>query len=152
MKEKKNRRNKQSKNYDTIVRTYKFLAFPKNSTKKYLNHVFDAARNFWNMAHQERLDAYRKRKIIFLTYGLPIDRSLPKEAQAVGESQDNCIKYIKDIFPEYSDINTGVFSSVIKQLDTAWLNGYKTLRRMEHLYDAPNDEINELKTPKKKKV
>ena len=149
-KSRKNTRNQKSKNYDTIVRTYKFLAFPKNSTKKYLHHVFEAVRNFWNMANQERFDAYRKRKIIFLTYGLPIDRSLPKENQAVAESQDNCVKYIKQIFPEYCDINTGIFSSVIKQLDTSWINGYKTLRQLERLHDIDYHESLQEKKKKSK--
>ena len=114
-------------------RTYKFLAFPRNSSKKYLNHIFNATRDFYNMCNQERLDAYKKKGITFTTYGTPLDKSLPKSEQKVGESQSNCVKYINEILPEYSDINARAFYTTIKSLDTAWKKGNKTLYMLENL-------------------
>jgi transposase len=87
------------------------------------------------MCNQERLDAYKKRGITFANYGTPLNKNLPKGEQKVGEPQSNCVKYIKEIFPEYSDINYRVFHTTIKALDTAWKKGNKTLYMLEHLND-----------------
>ena len=131
--------------------TYKFQANPKNSCKPYLNLAFSARRNFYNMCLQHRLDAYKKAGIIFKTYGMAFDHRLPKGSQLVGEPQGNCVKYIKDIFPEYSDVNFRVFHCVVKELDTAWDRAAPTLYHLEHLHDITATEARVAKDKKKKK-
>ena len=133
-------------------RSFKFQAHPTKNSRDYLQHIFDAVQLFYNMANFERLDAYKKKGIIFAQYGLPLDKKLPKKDQIIGESQSNAVKYFKPIFPEYSDISTSILHATLITLDSAWKNGNKTLYQLDRLNDINYIEAQREKKKEEKKT
>jgi transposase len=136
---------------ESTAKTYKFLAFPVNSCKPYLQHCFNAERHIYNLFLEHRLGAYKNARVYFSTYGAPIDRSRPKGEQLIDESQSACIKYIKEIFPEYSDVSIGIFHASLKTLDSAWGHVLPNLYQFERLNDIDYIEAKKEKKEKKKK-
>lgn len=127
--------------------TFMFAACPTTDrSKRYCYHVFSSVRNMWNMCLEHRFDVTKKSNLTFTTYGALVDKRLPKGDNIIGESQVNCVKYIKEIFPEYSNINCRVFHSTIKLLDTSWNKASSTLYKFDRLND-----INYIESQKEKK-
>ena len=95
--------------------TFMFAACPTTDrSKRYCYHVFSSVRNMWNMCLEHRFDVTKKSNLTFTTYGALVDKRLPKGDNIIGESQVNCVKYIKEIFSISSDLLTKpVYSSFV---------------------------------------
>jgi putative transposase len=95
-------------------KAYKYRLYPTKKQEKRLQEVLDRCRELYNAALQERRDAYRIAHV------------------SIGFSQQSAqLPEIKEIRPEYADINAQVLQDTVRRVDKAFKAFFRRVKNGE---------------------
>lgn len=98
----------------TLIRTYKYKLKPTKGQVERLQWTLDRCRELYNAALEERIRAYKKAKAS-LNY----------------VKQTYALKEIKQVRPEYKEVNAQVLENVLRRLDNAYKAFFRRVKNGE---------------------
>ncbi len=116
---------------NTIVRTYKYKAYPSKTQEIVLDNWVKLCRSVYNLCVEQRMNMYgRYNENSFSSYekdGKTVEQYSPRKYTNTFEQQREITQLKKD-FPEYAEVPAGVLAKISDRVDQAFKKYFSNLK------------------------